>query len=127
MGNHLFTSSEQFIQHQKAILFNDMTTAEQILKYDTPRECKTLARNITNFEMSQWKDNAEDLYEPGLLAKFTQNPNIAKLLLSTEDKKLTECCKDRLWGNGNMLHAEDCLDERLWTYQGILGKMLENV
>ena len=26
-----------------------------------------------------------------------------------------------------MLHADNCLDERNWTSQGILGKMLENV
>ena len=26
-----------------------------------------------------------------------------------------------------MLHVDNCLDERHWTSQGILGKMLENV
>ena len=112
MGDQLFNSSEQFIQHQKAILFNDHATAEQILKCDTPRECKALARSISNFDMVQWKDNAEDLCEPGIQAKFIQNPDIARLLLSTENKKLTKCCKDRLWGNGNMLHTDNCLDER---------------
>ena len=94
MGEHQFNSSEQFIEYQKAMLFNDSATAEQILKCDTPRECKSLAKGIVNFDMVQWKDNAEDLCEPGIKAKFIQNSGIAKLLLSTDNKKLTECCKD---------------------------------
>ena len=36
----LYHSSEQWIQEQKAVFFNDAATATQILKSNTPLECK---------------------------------------------------------------------------------------
>ena len=47
MGDHLFNSSEQFIQHQKAILFKDHVTAEQILTL-TCDSGKTMPRTSVN-------------------------------------------------------------------------------
>ena len=50
-----FHSSEQYIQYQKALQFNDTTTARKILVADTALECKKLGYEITEFEFKTWK------------------------------------------------------------------------
>ena len=90
-------------------------------------QCKDLARNITNFNRDSWNDNAKEMCESGISAKFEQNPELAEILTSTENKTLVECCSDWVWGNGVPLFDDNCLKPEFWSSQGILGEILEEV
>ncbi len=41
-----YHSSEQFLHHQKAIIFNDPMSAANILASKTPSECKSLGGRV---------------------------------------------------------------------------------
>ena len=122
-----YHSSEQFIQHQKCKLFNDKESEQRILQAETAFECKSISRDINNFDRERWKQNAKASCTPGLLAKFEQNPLLAKLLNSTGNRTIVECCKDTDWGTGVPLYAENPLDNTKWHSQGLLGEILESV
>ena len=89
-----FHSSEQWIQFQKAKLFQDETTLRKIFESETPHECKLLSKEIPNFDHSDWSKHAGSLCEIGINAKFSQNPSLMKLLVSTGSKILVECAYD---------------------------------
>ena len=122
-----YHSSEQFIQHQKCVLFADKGSEKMVLTAETPLECKTIARNIINFDPAVWKDNAKACCTPGILAKFEQNPWLSKLLISTNGYKLVESCNDKEWGTGVPLHVPNALKSQEWHSQVLLGEILETV
>ena len=65
-----YICSEQFIQHTKAILFQDYITAKKILNATTALECKTLSREIDNFDKSTWELCAKERCMEGIRQKF---------------------------------------------------------
>ena len=106
-----FHSSKQWIQYQKAKLFNDEHTAQKILESDTALKCQHLSREITNFDNITWCDRARIVCEPGIRQKFTQNPMLMNLLKATGSKILVECAYDHLWGSGVSLYDEQPFEE----------------
>ena len=71
-----YHSTEQLIQHQKAKLFGDKRIEHSILTVKLPLECKKLSRDISSFNYKRWMENAKDLCQNGIEAKFEQNPRI---------------------------------------------------
>ena len=65
--------------------------------------------------------------EGGIKAKFEQNPDLKKKLLSTKGKTLVECCTDYIWGTGIPISDEQALHQERWANQGILGEMLQEL
>ncbi len=64
------------------------------------------------------------VYE-GLLAKFSQNIELRKLLKATEDAVLAECAvKDRIWGIGLSMNDSDRFERTKWKGQNLLGYAL---
>ena len=120
-----YHSSEQYIQHQKCVLFGDKLTEQLILMTSSALECKVLAKDIVNFDASMWKENAHASCTPGILAKFEQHLTLSKLLLSTGSKQLVECCKDKDWGMGIPLFDQNVLKQDHWHSQGLLGEILK--
>ena len=119
--------SEQFIQHQKAIHFEDDITAKRIMNCETAQECKQLSREIENYDPRSWSEVAEEKCLPGVTAKFEQNPNLQYLLISTGNKKIVECSYDKTWGTGTPLHDENCLKPDQWSGKNLLGQMLMKI
>ena len=120
-----FHSSEQYIQYQKALLFNNVTTVRKILVADTALECKKLGYEITEFDFKTWKKNACTVCKPGILAKYLQNEKARTVLLATKEKSIAECTTDKLWGTGFPFQHHDSLNPEKWTGDGLLGKILE--
>ena len=123
----MYHSSEQFIQHQKCLLFGDRVTEKLVLGVETALECKLVSKNMQNFDNKTWNENAKASCTPGILAKFEQHPTLANLLKSTGNKKIVECCKDKDWGTGVPLHDVNALKPSYWHSQGLLGNILETV
>ena len=122
-----YHSSEQYIQHQKCLLFGDKQTEQLILTTTSALECKVLSKDINKFDVTTWKENARASCTPGILAKFEQHPTLTKLLLSTGNKQIVECCKDKDWGTGIPLFDQNALKQEHWHLQGLLGEILETV
>ena len=119
--------SEQFIQEQKALLFNDTATTEQIMISTTSVECKEKGKEIRGFREDIWKQKAEHLCLPGILAKFESNKCLADMLLSTCGKEIVEATYDTMWGTGVPLHQKDCVDKKKWKQVGLLSSILMKV
>ena len=76
-----YSSSEQLIQHKKALHCGDNATANKILTAKTAIACKQLAYQIQNYDHQGWVDAAKELCCDGLCAKFEQNPALSRKLL----------------------------------------------
>ena len=123
----IYTSSEQFIQQQKAQLFGDRVTEAKIMSALNPLQCKKEGRNVRNFDQKIWNSNAKLLCLPGIKAKFDQNEWLRKLLLSTANETLAEASYDEVWGTGKSFYHKDCTTKDKWTSIGILGEMLMEI
>ena len=127
INNTTYHSTEQFIQHEKAIFFKDINIANKIMESKTPIECMLLSKEIENVDMDRWKEVAKARCQPGIAAKFEQNHNLGNMLKNTGDLLLVESSFNSTWGTGVPLHREDCLNKNQWTSIGILGELLMEV
>ena len=122
-----YTSSEQYIQNQKALLFDDVDTSDRIMISTTLLECKDLGRCVKGFKEEIWHDQAKSLCYPGLLAKFQSNTYLKEMLLSTGRSQIVEATYDMMWGTGIPLQSKDCLVRKHWKSTGLLGKILMRI
>ena len=95
-----FHSSKQWVQYQKALMFGDSFTANQILQSETPLECKKLGYNINGVDKEKWTNIGYEICFDGIREKFLQNPPLLSMLKTTTPKILAEATEDRLWGTG---------------------------
>ena len=119
--------SEQLIQATKSVFCGDQHSLKLIMEAKTPLECKSLGKEITNCNTSDWNKAAKELCYPGILAKFQQNPGLAAFLKNTGDRTILECCYDETWGNGMSLSNPQCIDPLKYKKQDMLGEMLEDI
>ena len=122
-----YETSEHFIQHAKAMLFKDHSTANEILCCNSPLEAKRLSKNISNFNIDKWKTKAHDLCLPGIKCKFMQNEYLWNLLQGTGEKTIVESSYDSIWGTGIPLTNPDALERDKWKSVGLLGKILMRI
>lgn len=123
-----FSSMEQYMMYEKAILFHDQETAEKILQTDNVAEIKALGRTVQNFDDTVWVKSREEIVYKGVFEKFRQNPKLRKRLERTGEEVIAECAvKDKIWGIGLSMKDEDrfCVDR--WKGQNLLGKILMDV
>lgn len=123
-----FKSAEHYMMYQKAILFNDLDSAEKILQSYSPREAKALGRKVKNFNPEYWDANKYTIVVNGNYAKFSQNSNLKQALLDTEDLQLVEASPfDKIWGIGLDANHPDATNPAKWEGQNLLGKALTTV
>ena len=123
-----YSSMEQYMMYQKAILFADLETAEQILGTKDVAVIKSLGRSIKNYEDWTWNGLRQLIVYRGLLEKFGQTSELKKLLLDTGSSILAECAvKDRIWGIGLSMEDERRLNPQEWRGQNLLGYALMDV
>lgn len=119
-----YQSCEQYMMAQKALLFNDMVIYNKIMKSKSPKTAKALGRKVKNFNEDMWKAHREDIVKQGNLYKFSQNPELKKILLATGDKQLVEASPyDRIWGIGFKKSNALKVDQSEWG-DNLLGKAL---
>lgn len=123
-----FSSMEQYMMYEKAILFHDQETAKKILQTDNVAEIKDLGRIVQNFDDTAWVKSREEIVYKGVLEKFRQNPELRKRLERTGEEVIAECAvKDRIWGIGLSMKDEDRFCVERWKGQNLLGKILMDV
>ena len=122
-------SSEQCFMAMKAKYFKDDESYERILNSTTPKEAKALGRKVKNFNFL-WNFVSESIMFDIVLAKFSQNDDLKRLILSDEykGKKFVEGSpSDTKWGVGMRYTNPAIDDESNWEGSNLLGKVLDKV
>lgn len=123
-----FSSMEQYMMYQKAVVFDDKEIAKAILATSDVAEIKAYGRKVLNYDDTVWNGVRQIIIYRGLLEKFRQNKELAQQLLATEDAILAECAvKDRIWGIGLNMRDNDRFDIKKWNGQNLLGFALMEV
>lgn len=123
-----FSSVEQYMMYVKAMLFGDVDVAEEIMCTDDPRKIKALGRKVKSYSNTVWNGLRQMFVYEGLLAKFSQNPELKERLLSTKGSVLVECSPyDTIWGIGCSMRSNARFDMSLWRGQNLLGFTLMKV
>ncbi len=123
-----FTSMEQYLMFSKAGLFDDSACADSVLKTDDCKEQLKLGKKVKGFQRSQWDDAAPGIAKKGLLAKFTDNPDLGQALRDTQSMVLVEASPyDCFWGAGLRAADPRIQSQDQWLGKNILGKLLQEV
>ena len=123
--NITFTSMEQYMMYQKAMLFGDVEIASRIMSTTNVGKIKALGRSVSNYNDSVWNGMRQVLIYKGLVEKFRQNKSLLIELQKTGDAILAECAvQDRIWGIGLSMTdpARNNMDS--WKGQNLLGYAL---
>jgi len=95
------------------------------MNIDDVSNIKKLGRLVSNYDDNYWNGKRQLVVYEGLLAKFSQNIDIKKQLLNTNDVILAECAvKDCIWGIGLSMNNPDRFDMKKWKGQNLLGYTL---
>ena len=117
-----FSSMEQYMMYQKAVVFKDKDIASKILKTDDVERIKEYGRQVSNYDDTVWNDVRQIVIYKGLLGKFKQNEELKKELLDTGDDILAECAvSDKIWGIGLSMKDSNKNDIKAWRGQNLLG------
>ena len=101
VAGYNYNCAEQYLMHQKALLFKDFVTANKIMKSKYPDEQKQLGRNVENYVDAEWDKVRYNIAKIGLREKFLQNPNLLSYLKLHEGFQIVEASPyDRIWGIG---------------------------
>lgn len=120
-----FNCSEQYMMYHKALLFDDVEIASQILQTKSQGKQKALGREVHNFDAQVWEDNCKRIVYNACRNKFLQNENILKYLLKTKGKTLVEASPvDAIWGIGLAENDPRALDRHQWRGKNWLGEVL---
>jgi ribA/ribD-fused uncharacterized protein len=123
-----YSRAEQFMMHQKALLFGDATTAAKILATDDPCVQKKLGRRAGPFRQDLWDRECRRIVREGNLAKFSQNPALKAALFATAGTTLVEASPvDCIWGVGLAASDPAILDRATWRGENRLGEILTQV
>ena len=126
--NKTFCSSEQVFMYMKAKLFKDDEVAEKILQTTNQKTIKALGREVKNFDQLIWDNFKYSLMYNANELKFSQNPDLKMLLLSTGNEQICEASPlDRIWGIGLSTATLDYRDPTKWRGQNLLGQVLINL
>lgn len=128
VGNVIYNCAEQWMMHQKALLFDDIKTASNILLTDEPAKQKKFGRSVVNYDDSIWSDKRYEIVKRGLNAKFRQNKELQGYLLGLTGYTIVEASPtDSIWGIGYGINHPKLFFEMGKWGQNLLGKCLESV
>lgn len=120
-----YNCCEQYMMHQKALLFKDLTTAAKIMSTTSPKLQKQLGREVINYNDIIWDSRRFDIVFKGNLAKFSQNELLKSELLNTGNRQFVEASPyDTIWGIGMGLDNPLIDDPTNWRGLNLLGQVL---
>lgn len=123
-----YSTAEQYMMSQKALLFGDTKIYEEIMNADHPKQFKALGRKISGFDEAIWNKHKCGIVIKGNLAKFSQNPELKSFLLNTKERILVEASPyDKIWGIGMSSDDPKCENPEMWNGENLLGFCLMEV
>lgn len=124
----LYCCSEQYFMKKKQELFDpiNLGLSNRIMMSTKPSDIKRYGRQVKNFSEKIWNEHKVRIMRQAVFLKFSQNPELKKLLLQTENNNLAEASPtDRVWGIG--LSVENAINEVEWRGENLLGQVLVSV
>jgi ribA/ribD-fused uncharacterized protein len=123
-----YKSAEHAYQGIKAKTFGDEEAFEKILKAKSAQSAKAAGKKVKEYKEETWKEKKDEVMKTVLRAKFTQNLELRKKLLDTEDKRLANAdSRDKYWGIGTSANTTMAKDPKKWKGENKLGAMLEEL
>ncbi len=120
-----FNCCEQWMMYNKAMTFKDYGTAQDIMDAESPSQQKALGREVEGFDKNIWDSVCMSIVYRGNLAKFSQNEELKKELLSTDRKIIVEASPhDKIWGIGMGEFDEGIEDPSNWKGLNLLGQAI---
>jgi hypothetical protein len=127
-----YNCAEQLMMAEKARLFGDDETLDQIMDSDDPSVQKKLGRLVQDFDQDTWEEDEDNGYPRcwnivwrGNMAKFSQNPHLLQELLATGDSLLVEASPyDTIWGIGMRESDPGIQNPENWRGTNWLGEVL---
>ncbi|MFC5468975.1 NADAR family protein [Cohnella suwonensis] len=117
-----YSCAEQYMMAEKARLFGDEKALAAIMNASKPQEMKALGRTVRNFDTAIWERHGYEAVKRGCRAKFAQNAELKRYLLSTGDLILVEASPyDRIWGIGIGRDHPDSGHPMRWKGTNLLG------
>lgn len=124
----VYNCAEQYMMHQKALLFDDLESAHQIMKASDPYVQKKIGRNVANYDDKKWDSVCRDVVKRANIAKFSQNIALYNALMKTDGTVLVEASPyDRKWGIGLSETDSKAHDRTMWRGKNLLGNILTEV
>ncbi len=120
-----YSCCEQYMMSKKAKLFGDHVVYSMIMKEQIPGNQKALGRLVSDYDDDVWNKHKFDIVVDGNVLKFSQDEELKKLILSTENKIIVEgSVFDPIWGVGLSYDDNRILDESNWQGENLLGKAI---
>lgn len=124
-GAITFKCLEQYMQHRKAREFADSETAKKILEAKTIKEYQRLGSQIVGFSHETWKTMKYECLVDGMILKFSQNMEFAKMLARTSGYLLAWCgFMDKFWSCGERESSPMAYHPLTWSGQNRYGRAL---
>lgn len=120
-----FPTSEHAYLYQKAKLAGAQEVCQNILSSDDPADAKRYSHDIRR-PHKEWNNNKRGVMKRILVKKF-QDPDLAKELRSTGNRKLHEAGRSKYWATGLSMNHKKASDANSWTGSSVLGKVLEEI
>jgi ribA/ribD-fused uncharacterized protein len=120
-----YNCAEQYMMHQKALLFGDKEIAAEVMKITNPKDHKALGRKVKGYDEAIWKRNCLAIVYKGNYAKFTQNKELEQQLVNTGARTIVEASPvDFIWGIERAENDPLSLDPAQWKGTNLLGSAL---
>ena len=120
-----YNCAEQYIQGQKAVIFNDDVTHCKIMSTDNPYRMKKLGNRIKNYDFNTWRSKSNEIVYDAMRAKFLQNNALKQMLLCTGGISICESTSDRYWGTGFNLNHTSSTNVNAWRGKGKICEFYE--
>lgn len=125
LAGYTYNCCEQYMMHQKALLFGDEDIAKKVMLALEPKNHKRFGRLVKGFDKEVWEANAKRIVYEANHAKFTQNAHLLKQLMKTKGTTLVEASPhDTIWGVGLSANDPRIQDPSKWLGTNWLGEVL---
>lgn len=128
IGGVEYLNVEQYMMAAKARIFKDFAIEAEILAEKYPANMKALGKKVAGYSDEVWFPRREKVVFDGGFAKFTQNLNMAAVLLDTGFRHLVEASPyDSIYGVGLRDNDIRISNPKRWLGQNLLGSNLMRV
>ena len=127
--NKTFKSVDHLLMYFKAVFFNDIEHANEILNVSDSRLSKKIGRQVVGYVDSEWSEVREKYVTYASYLKFIQNENCkTKLLQFGAGRKFVQGSRcDSIYGIGIRFADNDARDSEKWNGTNLAGKALDKV
>ena len=126
IDGQIYASTEQYIQHKKALFFTDDVRASNIMCETDPYKLVSLGHKIKGANELEWLPEARKVIFKANVAKFTQVTAARDALIATGNDILGEATMNVTYGIGKRMNDPSAFDPSLWT-KNIFGNILQEV